>query len=1209
MLTRISRGPLLLVSGLVAGALGCTAIVVSADRVAPRAAPGEPATAVQPAFGRLPLAFEKNAGQTDRRVEYLARGAGYTLFLTRRESVLSLARGKNGAPAVVRTRLAGAARDPDVTGNERLPGVVNVYKGDRKHWRSGIPTYRKVRYESVYPGIDAVYYGREGRLEYDFMVAPGADPSRIRLDFTGVLGLTTARNGDLVLRVPGGTLRHLRPVAYQGTEAARRPVDARWAIVNGRAEFRLGRYDRSRPLVIDPILTYSSYLGGSASDTPESVAIASDGVLVSGSTTSNDFPGATARSVSRTDSDAFVTKINSAGTARLYATYLAGTSTSESDVANDVVANGASAYVTGYTGNSNFPTTSDPPRLDTCSDADNDAFFVRLGSTGAMNFGTCLGGNGSDIGESIAVRTTSTGLGSSVIVHVTGYTTSTSGFPLVDAADSTHSGTDAFLARISFPSTTSCISFNICDPSNQYTTLLGGSGSEIAYGVATDSAGDAYITGYTTSNDFPGTVGTDPDSGGTDAFVARYDTDLTGTSSVKFATWFGGGGTDYGYGIDVTAAGIPWIAGKTYSFDATATAPGLPSAATTGNLRHDPSTVEPDGFIGEMSTTGTGLDSTYVGGTQPDELRDIDVVETGTKVSQYVTGITESGATAFFVLRNQVPEQPCANTNKQALVVKRSDSASDYAAYVTCIGGTTETGEAGYGITADAAGNAYVVGTTGGNFPQVSPFQPSFGGGSTDGFLMKLAQTPPTITSGPSGVIATKSASFTFSTNEEEMSYNCSTPVSNRLVAGTRGACASGSVNYSNLAEGDHLFEAVTVDDTDAESAPAVQAFTVDTVAPAGFDLVAPDNAANTTTLPTFSWQQAADAGTAVTYSIMVDGQKLQDVGSGACSGGTCTAQAATPIATGAHRWNVVATDGASPPHSTSSTSTRTFTAIDPPVARLTVAPNPALVGRPVTFDATASTDASHTIAKHIWDLDGDGTFELETAEPTTTRSYDAPGVVNVGLKVVDSTGTESPPATVPLSVNSISSGTQIGVSINEGAQYTNKVDVDLTVNFPPSTTSLLVANDGGFVKALNFRPEKLVKWRLDSSGPERLPKTVYLRFLTGTFASPNYTDDIILDERPPVVDQAALVNPPSAASAVAAALRTYKVRVKARDSNSGVRGVQITANKRKPGKLIRYTAKTRGKLKTVRVKSAKRPRFLRAKDLAGNYSRWKKLK
>jgi hypothetical protein len=266
------------------------------------------------------------------------------------------------------------------------------------------------------------------------------------------------------------------------------------------------------------------------------------------------------------------------------------------------------------------------------------------------------------------------------------------------------------------------------------------------------------------------------------------------------------------------------------------------------------------------------------------------------------------------------------------------------------------------------------------------------------------------------------------------------------------------------------------------------------------------------------------------------------------------------------------------------------------------VSPNPALVGAPVTFDGSGSADASHSIAKYEFDLDGDGAFERDNgAQATTSQTYPVPGTYNVGMRVTDSLG-QSATTTVPLHVNALPTlGKQFGVSINKGAQYTRSPDVTVTATFPVTITSMLFSNDGGFFAPAVFAPLPEVKWKLDSSGPERLPKTIYVRFLTSLIPSETFQDDIILDEIPPKVSQAAVSAPPAAATVVRAAkLKTWKVKVKATDSNSGVASVQVTANKKKPGKPLKYKTK-------LTVKSAARPKFVRARDRAGNFSTWKK--
>jgi hypothetical protein len=287
--------------------------------------------------------------------------------------------------------------------------------------------------------------------------------------------------------------------------------------------------------------------------------------------------------------------------------------------------------------------------------------------------------------------------------------------------------------------------------------------------------------------------------------------------------------------------------------------------------------------------------------------------------------------------------------------------------------------------------------------------------------------------------------------------------------------------------------------------------------------------------------------------------------------------------------------------------ASRAFTIDGRALASFTMSPNPVLVGGSVRFDGSASVSSS-AITKFEWDLDGDGSFETSTgATATTNQIYPGPGTFKVGLRITDAEG-KTATTTGELKVNAATgAGSQFGVTIDNGAQFTNSPDVTVTSNFPSFTSSLLFSNDGGFGNAKTFPAQKQTKWQLESSGPERLPKTLYVRFLAGSVPSQTYQDDIILDETPPKV-AAATVTPsaaPASAGARAAArrrLRKFVVKTKARDSNSGVSHLQATANKRKPGRALRYK-------KRLVVKAAKRPRWVRARDRAGNWSKWKKAR
>jgi uncharacterized repeat protein (TIGR01451 family) len=357
------------------------------------------------AYGRLPLRFEANRGQSGAAVKFIARGGGYTLFLAESGAVLRLrAAGEGQRYDTLRLAPDGARRPAKVEGLEELRGRSNYLVGaDARAWVRDVPAFARVRYESVYEGIDAVYYGRQGRLEYDFQVAPGADPSRIRLRFEGARGLRVDEGGDLVISTRGGDVRQQRPVAYQESGGARREVKAGYKVdARGRLSFELGAYDRALPLVIDPVLLYSSYLGGSGSDAGAAVAVdASGSAYVAGTTASTDFPNPGSFQTSNGNfNDAFVLKLSADGKSLVYATYLGGNGgDSGYAVAVDAAGN---AYVGGATSSTNFPTT--PGSFQPARESLTDAFLTKLNPTGtALVYSTYVGGKGSEEASSVAV--------------------------------------------------------------------------------------------------------------------------------------------------------------------------------------------------------------------------------------------------------------------------------------------------------------------------------------------------------------------------------------------------------------------------------------------------------------------------------------------------------------------------------------------------------------------------------------------------------------------------------------------------------------------------------------------------------------------------------------------------------------------------------------------------------------------------------------
>jgi beta-propeller repeat-containing protein/exosortase sorting signal-containing protein len=568
--------PHLLLRAVVALALACGLLPARAAAPAPTVALAAAPAAESPVrarvsalYGKLPLRFEANAGQIDdRTVRFLGRGAGYTLLLTAREAILCPDRRGCGHGAAVRLGVAGGTGQPRVTGIDPLPGKSNYFIGnDPRRWHLGVASYAAVRYEGVYPGVDLVFHGEARRLEYDFLISPGADPRRLRLSFAGAGPLRLGARGELILHTPGGDLVQPAPVAYQQDGERREPVAARFVLLSSPASpaagvepsaqvgFALGRFDRSRPLVIDPVLVYSTYLGGTDSDA--GLAIAVDGAgnaYVTGSTGSMTFPGVGPGSIQPAygggKSNAFVTKINAAGTAIVYSTYLGGTGGDAGfAIAVDALGN---AYLGGSTTSPNFPGVS-PASIQPALNGGADAFVTKIDPTGsAIVYSTYLGGSGGDEIHALAVDA----LGD---VYVAGQTGSHD-FPGASSSSiqPMHSvgAQDAFVAKI-----------NAVGTAIAWSTYLGG-GSDVddGRGIAVDGAGAAYVTGRTGSLSFPGVnaASIQPAYGGGayDAFVTKIN--AAGTAIV-YSTFLGGKSDDEGFGIAVDAGGSAYVTGSSSS--------------------------------------------------------------------------------------------------------------------------------------------------------------------------------------------------------------------------------------------------------------------------------------------------------------------------------------------------------------------------------------------------------------------------------------------------------------------------------------------------------------------------------------------------------------------------------------------------------------------------------------------------------------------
>jgi hypothetical protein len=485
------------------------------------------------AFANLPLSFEPNQGQTEGQVKFLSRGAGHTLFLTRSKAVLLVTRFERGpleawnakprsSGTVLGMSFIGAMRNPQVLGQEELPGKVNYLVGSNaRTWRTNIATYARVTYRDLYPGIDLTYYGRAGQLEYDFVVRPGADLRRILVGFSGAEKLEVDAQGDLLLRTGPEVIRQRKPIAYQEVNGMRREIPASYVLKGAhRVAFKVAAHDSNRPLIIDPALFYSTYLGGSLTDGGQGIAVDSAGnAYVTGLTNSPGFPTATGafQSTPAGGFDAFVTKLNAVGSALVYSTYLGGRGDDFGlGIAVDAAGN---ASLTGYTDSPNFPTT--PAAFQPAPGGSLDAFVTKLNSSGSvLIYSTYLGGSGDDVGQGIKLDS----LGNT---YVTGFTASTN-FPTSVAAfqDALAGSFDAFVTKLDLAGSAPLV----------YSTYLGGDSDDRGYAVAVDSSGNAYVTGYTTSTNYPITPGAFQTSyaGGADGFVTKLNP--AGSAALLYST-------------------------------------------------------------------------------------------------------------------------------------------------------------------------------------------------------------------------------------------------------------------------------------------------------------------------------------------------------------------------------------------------------------------------------------------------------------------------------------------------------------------------------------------------------------------------------------------------------------------------------------------------------------------------------------------------
>ncbi len=688
------------------------------------------------AYGKLPLSFEPNpftgTKQAPPEVRFISKGTGYTLFLTQIEAVFALSKAKLAPKnrgikrdslsfekeTFLHLRLLGSNQKAFCEGVEPLPGKSNYLIGnDPSQWRTNVSQYGKVKFKDVYHGIDMVYYGHQGKLEYDFVVQPGIDPKIIQLSYDGTKSARVV-HGDLILKVDHGEVAFKSPVIYQMKDGQRQLVQGRYAMTGKhRVGFEVQNYDTTRPLVIDPALDYSTFLEGNNQDIANAIVVDNSGnAYITGSSQSPNFPLVSSYQGFAGTQNAFITKLNAAGSALIYSTFLGGNGT---DSAQGITVDGSgNVYLAGFTNSGNFPTVNSyqVSRLGL-----QNVFVSKLNPSGnALIYSTYLGGSNMDWGQGIA-------LDSSGCVYVTGYTQS-SNFPYAGSGfqSALVGAQSAFVTKLSATGN-----------SLVYSTYLGGttpSDYTYCYGIALDTANDAYIVGATQDpNGFPTTAGAIQtlSNGGYDGFFTQLNP--TGTA-LLYSTYLGGSGTDDLYAVAVDGAGNAYVAGDSYSGNFPTTNAYQATLKGTENA-----------VIAKFNSGNTLVYSTYIGGGVNDCALGIAADSTG---SAYITGRTDSVFPNF-------PASPWAFQttlagNPNAFVSKfDSSGALVYSSYLGGSGADT-----GNGIAVDGNGSMYIAGkTSSSSFPTVSgSYDTVFISGNTHAFVTKFdfsAVFTPTITSTP----------------------------------------------------------------------------------------------------------------------------------------------------------------------------------------------------------------------------------------------------------------------------------------------------------------------------------------------------------------------------------------------------------------------------------------------------------------------------
>jgi hypothetical protein len=674
-------------------------------------------------FGQISLSFEPNVGQEDGAVKFLSRTPSYTMFMKQDEVVLALrphspstaaSQVPSSSSRTIHIKFVDANQAVEIKGLEELSGTVNYFVGnDESKWKTDISTYRKVNYNGIYSGIDLVFYGTNHKLEYDFVVKPGADPREIRLALDGVDSVNIDKNGALILSSGADAIVFKIPLIYQASKYGNKQIAGSYlpehSAVQGQGKttvsFKLGAYDRSKPLIIDPVLDYSTYLGGIDGDWASGVAVNSAGeAYVVGTTSSPDFP-TTPGSVQPNPSgcnpgtycrDVFITKFNASGTALMYSTYLGG---SNDDYGTAIaVDSSGNAYVTGDTQSTDFPTTAGAFQRScggTCFY--NDAFVAKLNANGSvLAYSTYLGGSNEDDGTGISVLNGN--------AYVSGFSASVD-FPVTPGA---------FQTQLQGQGDSFVVELNANGTVLNYGTFIGeGTGP----GIAVDSTGNSYLAGATSSANFPFTSSAFHTAFFSGPIDNTYITKLNSTGSALFYSALLGGASITSITID--GAGAAYFAGPAgpfYPISAGAVDPPCGNGTLVAKLSPDGSVLNSSalvcsGSFGQASITKDQVGNIFVFG-------DTDSTTMPTTVGAFQTSINNGCCFSAAFLAKLAPDF----------------SALGYSTYFGGSSGATAGGSA-----TDTAGNLYGVGSTSSSdFPVHDAFQATYGGGG-DAFVSKFS--------------------------------------------------------------------------------------------------------------------------------------------------------------------------------------------------------------------------------------------------------------------------------------------------------------------------------------------------------------------------------------------------------------------------------------------------------------------------------------